>query len=202
MSKIDASLNLFKMDITCLLCEFNLVHGLRDTSQQATSVMLSGRDITDAARLLTILLGHLGQRATPPPPKPARLQKLRTDCKLETSDLFDVARKLFHERKDRQRFFNKAMFSEPAWDMLLTLYIADAVGTKQTVSRLASLICTPMTTTIRWLNYLEKESFVLRSEHPSDNRQILITLTDAGRSAIENYFLVILQDFILPMTDT
>jgi DNA-binding MarR family transcriptional regulator len=171
---------------------------LRDTfQQQATSVVLSGRDITDAARLLTILLGRLGQPVNVAlPGEPARLEKLRTDGKVETSDLPDLARKLFHERKVRQRFFSKAMFSEPAWDMLLALYIADAVGTKQTVSRLASLIYTPMTTTMRWLNYLEKERFVLRSEHPSDNRQMLITLTDAGRSAIEDYFRVILQDRI------
>lgn len=92
-----------------------------------------------------------------------------------------------HTRRLRARHFSRAMFAEPAWDMLLLLYLADSAQERQTIGQLAEGIETPLTTVLRWVGYLEKEHLVERQDHPTDRRIVFIGLTNKGRTALETY---------------
>jgi DNA-binding MarR family transcriptional regulator len=87
----------------------------------------------------------------------------------------------------RLKSFDRNMFGEPAWDILLTLYIIDGdqrrLSTRD-VSRRANL---PLTTALRWLDYLDEQELIERKSDRFDRRVLYIELSDKGRAAMDNY---------------
>ena len=79
------------------------------------------------------------------------------------------------------------MFGEPAWEMLLCLYITDQSEGHQSISRLAELVETPLSTTVRWIDYLDRERLIEREPNPTDKRVIYIRLAARGRELLEAY---------------
>ena len=70
-----------------------------------------------------------------------------------------VARLLFDMRRVRSELFPASMFNEPAWDMLIALYIAPRAPALKDLARATD---TPLSTAVRWLEYLENHSLVVR----------------------------------------
>jgi len=91
-------------------------------------------------------------------------------------------------RRLRTEYFNPSIFGEPAWDMLLLLYVSEHAGKRQTIRRLADRVSTPVTTAARWIHYLVKERLVQKEPSPNDRRMTYVTLLDKGRAMIEDYF--------------
>lgn len=98
------------------------------------------------------------------------------------------ARETMARRTRRGLNFSNAMFGEPAWDMLLALYTAEASAAAITVTGLTKLSGAPPTTALRWLDYLAKERMVMREPHLIDRRLTYVSLTDKGRQALDAYF--------------
>lgn len=141
-------------------------------------IFLSERDAREAARLLRMLsevVGYLPEAPAPAgePPGP--------------EELAARARIILHSRRAREHYFKRAMFGEPAWDILLVLYVSDLSGGRQTISKLADWIETPLSTVIRWIGYLEKERLVERHPHPTDKRTVFIRMLPKGRQAMGDY---------------
>jgi DNA-binding MarR family transcriptional regulator len=91
-------------------------------------------------------------------------------------------------RSQRRKLFNPHMFGEPAWDILLALCEMDDIERRLSIAQLATITHVPLTTSLRWLSYLEDQDLVSRSIAPHDHRMVLIELTDEGRRTMENYF--------------
>jgi DNA-binding MarR family transcriptional regulator len=106
------------------------------------------------------------------------------DC-LPRTELIARAETIFRERRRRSRFFNRSMFAEPAWDMVLAVYIMQ--GHPVNIATLVSMVDVPQTTALRWLQYLEKERFVRREPDPDDRRQVSVRLLNHGFARIEAY---------------
>ena len=102
--------------------------------------------------------------------------------------LVDRARSVVAERRRRTRFLAPTIFGEPGWDILLALYTAEVSGPRQSVGSVSNLIEKPLTTAIRWINYLEKERLIVREPHPLDSRMLLLELTDKSRQVLDDYF--------------
>jgi DNA-binding MarR family transcriptional regulator len=159
------------------------------------TVILTGRDVADAARLLSMLIDHGAEPMGAPVRVDRRLESgRRAKSDIESTALVSLARKELEGRKARLRYFSKSMFGEPAWDMLLVLYVTDVVGPKQTVGRITELSSAPSTSALRWLGYLERDKLVVREPHPTDRRVTFIELTDRGRTAIKDYLLFISRE--------
>ena len=94
----------------------------------------------------------------------------------------------FKARQLRNHFFAPAIFGEPAWDMLLALYLAEDSGRPVTVSGLANWSGYPATTGLRWLQLLEGECLVRRRPSPNDKRMFFVELTPSGRNALDEFF--------------
>ena len=84
------------------------------------------------------------------------------------------------------------MFGEPAWDILLALYVNEP-GQRQTISRLAETANASKSTALRWLEHLERHGLVRREDHPHDRRTVFVELTDAGRGKLDFYFAILLS---------
>lgn len=157
----------------------------RDDSQpESKAIILSDRDVQDAARLLGLLTGDAKSRDLDGPRQAGEGVASR-------QWLLSVARKVMRDRQLRTEYFNRAMFGETAWDILLMLYDTDSAGPRQTQATLVKRLAMPASTIQRWLDYLVKERLVRRDPHPTDRRTAFFTLLDKGRNALENYLAAI-----------
>jgi DNA-binding MarR family transcriptional regulator len=89
-------------------------------------------------------------------------------------------------RSARLQLLPEGMFGEPAWEILLLLYI-EQQGTRLNISGLSTILQLPPTSVLRWLNYLEERQFVLREDHPTDQRSVFIKLTPLATEALDRY---------------
>ena len=149
------------------------------------TVRLTDQDVRDAVRLFRLLSSSgkgepLSSRLFPP------IQGQATH-----DELVARARTVLGSRQLRTSYFSPSIFGEPAWDVLLVLYIAEASGARQTIGKLADRIKIPPTTVLRWVDYLEKARLVDRQPHPTDRRVAFIRLLEKGRSALEGYLQAI-----------
>jgi DNA-binding MarR family transcriptional regulator len=150
------------------------------------TVTLSGPDLRAAARLLTLLTGRedgwvkeFGNADQTPS---------ELNAGADRGVLVERARRTFLGRQRRSQIFSGAMFGEPAWDMLLALYVTEKSGARHTIVRLMAQSGAPATTALRWLDYLDKERLVTRQPNPIDKRASFIKLTNKARDALDAYF--------------
>lgn len=100
-----------------------------------------------------------------------------------------LARKAYAKRRRRSTIFGyPELFGEPAWDILLDLYIAHVEHKPVSVSSACIGSAAPPTTGLRWLGVLSDHGFILREHDPDDQRRVLVRLTDEGLAAMDKYF--------------
>lgn len=105
------------------------------------------------------------------------------------SEYAEIARRTYAIRRQRGAIFgNSELFGEPAWDILLDLYVAHADGTPVSVSSACIGSAAPPTTGLRWLGVLAEHDLVVREQDPDDQRRVLVRLTDRGVEAMDRYF--------------
>ena len=145
-----------------------------DEPELAKTVTLSEEDIKHAARLFRLMVRPAEPDATLPPRK-------------DRHSLVLLAQKMLDARRSRNRHFDPDLFGEPAWEMLLALYVAEGSGARLTMSKLADRVGIPLSTAVRWLKALEERSLVARSDHPNDRRIVFIRLRERGQKALDSY---------------
>jgi DNA-binding MarR family transcriptional regulator len=100
------------------------------------------------------------------------------------ADPLETALRLLRFRRQRDAAFSsagydKGMFGEPVWDMLLDLYVAGKRGRKISVSSLCIAAAVPATTALRHINMMLQKGLVKRQPDPDDARRVWIELTDS-----------------------
>lgn len=91
-------------------------------------------------------------------------------------------------RRLRARHLQGNLFADPAWDLLLNLYLALLEQRRVAVSALFASGGVPQSTNFRWLAKLEYEGLVQRTEDPLDARRAWVTLTKPAAVAMRAYF--------------
>lgn len=81
------------------------------------------------------------------------------------------ARRLLAGRRLRNRTFGEDLFGEPAWEMLLILFIAHDERRHVTVSDLCAEVPVPTTTAHRWMLTLLGKKLLIRVDDPGDGRR-------------------------------
>lgn len=86
----------------------------------------------------------------------------------------------------RRRCFSNgaSLFVDPAWEMLLTLYIEEHDGRPVLVDQMCSILQLPATTGLRWIDRLVAEGLVQCAG--DDAHGARIGLTGGGRARLEN----------------
>ncbi|HEX8225998.1 MAG TPA: hypothetical protein VF605_19500 [Allosphingosinicella sp.] len=92
----------------------------------------------------------------------------------------EEARRLYDQRRRRDEAFGPALFGEPAWDLLLDLYIA--ASEPRPVSIVAASIAASVSIedAIRWLTVLEERGLVERLYAGSEMSRAIVTLSEAA----------------------
>jgi DNA-binding MarR family transcriptional regulator len=143
------------------------------STPERKSVELTDRDVRDAARLLTVIAAA----------------GVTTPCHERHSreELIGRARQQIVHRKRRAQQFPKGIFGEPAWDMLLVLYVSDNFG-PETIRDLRDQAELTHSTALRWLDYLESQQLIVKKSHLTDKRSAYYQLTDRAREKLDQYF--------------
>lgn len=99
-----------------------------------------------------------------------------------------LVRRIIHQRQLRAKFFDAALFADPAWDMLLDLTAARVEGTRVSVSSLCIASGVPPTTALRWIGEMVEAGLLVRQQDDVDRRRAFIALSDTAAEAMARYF--------------
>nr|WP_243848373.1 hypothetical protein [Sphingomonas insulae] len=99
----------------------------------------------------------------------------------------ELAKQLLAQRMARFDHFPAELFHEPAWDMLLALFVAHEERRTMNVKTLVASAQAPVTTSQRWIDHLHKLKLIDRVIDPVDRRRMEISLSDSGYTAITAY---------------
>ena len=103
-----------------------------------------------------------------------------------------IAQSEFHNRRRRDSLIRYDLFAEPAWDMLLDLYIEHHRGQPVAIDRLCAVSATASTTALRWLGLLIEKELVMRSSSAEEGGPVRVALSERGVGEMERY----LRDFL------
>lgn len=96
----------------------------------------------------------------------------------KNSVLLGRAKSLYKLRRSRDSLFNgKGLFADPAWDILLDLFINHFEGRKLSTTDACIGSNVPTTTALRWLNVLEEGNLLRREDDIGDSRRTFVFLT-------------------------
>jgi DNA-binding MarR family transcriptional regulator len=91
------------------------------------------------------------------------------------------------ERRLRRDYLPAELFHEPAWDMLLALFVFRDKRQPMNIKALVGLSDAPVTTSQRWIEHLHKLKLIDRVIDPVDRRRVEISLSTAGDQAMRSY---------------
>ncbi len=107
----------------------------------------------------------------------------------------EVARSAYRERRRRGKIFNDpTLFGEPAWDILLDLFIAAKERKRLPVTSACIGAAVPATTALRWLTVLEEKRLIVRENDTADARRVFVRLSTDGYEKMVAYFANIAGD--------
>ncbi len=93
---------------------------------------------------------------------------------------------LYRRRNDLFRLLGADdVFADPAWHMLMDLFIAAQGNRKISVSSLCIASRGPPTTALRYITIMVEKGLLIRTPDPDDSRRIYISLASAAYDAME-----------------
>lgn len=105
-----------------------------------------------------------------------------------------VASRLLREYDDRQLLFPAGLFADPAWNILLDLYVHQAKNRMVSVTSACIASRVPPTTGLRWIGRLEECGLIDRFADPKDARKVCLRLTRTATEALTTYLVSALGD--------
>jgi len=117
------------------------------------------------------------------PPQGASSNELSSEALLERAE------SILRVRGARERLLGRGAIGEPAFDLLLCLYVLSRQK-ETSLTSLAKAADIPYSSALRWIGYLADRGLVERTESRSDRRAICVQLTPSGR-AVMNEFLAV-----------
>lgn len=101
---------------------------------------------------------------------------------LPPAQLLAEALRLSAARRIRDRIFGRDLFPNPAWNILLELFVAAEEGRNVTIKSACVAAAVPQSTALRHIAHLIDVRLAARAQHPSDARSAYLKLTDRGRA--------------------
>lgn len=99
-----------------------------------------------------------------------------------------IAQWLYRGRRDRPGVDDPRLFGEPAWDMLLDLYIHQAKGLSTSITGACIGSHAPATTALRYVELLCEQGWIQKIPDDSDKRRSFLALTADTTARLNSYF--------------
>lgn len=101
----------------------------------------------------------------------------------------ELAHQEIVRRSMRSARLSPELFGEPAWNILLDLFVHTDRLRRVSVTEACIASGAPPTTGLRWLNLLIEKGLVVREESTADNRVTFVSLSDEAKKILTEYFL-------------
>ena len=136
-------------------------------------------DLTDSISLIQSSLSALMNKLGVQEPVLAKME-LDVEATLSEENSIDPAmlKAIIKARRNRHKFFEGDLFSDPSWDILLELTAAHLNGRQESVTSLAIAASVPASTAIRKIRELADRNLIHRWTDPNDARRIFVALTE------------------------
>lgn len=108
------------------------------------------------------------------------------------TSLPDMVRRLYEERRERDRCFPPGLFGEPAWDLILALFIARHEGRAMSVRAACEAAGAAKTTGRRLLARLEQSGMIEVRRGGGARKGMRVELTQQGCDRLADYLTRIL----------
>lgn len=138
---------------------------LRDIRSEVDRLAAALREISEAEQIAPAPPASLGSAAISPA----------------------AIKQMIWERRERERFFDPDLFADPAWDMLLDLFLGELEHRSICVSSLCIAATTPPTTALRWIGNMTDAGLFERYPDPADKRRHFLRLSEDARRAMHGY---------------
>lgn len=135
-----------------------------------------GDSIDDIARRLDELLQSMGDDS-----QPSRASLGPGDPAIE------AARRVCRVRQERDRLFGPILAEDPAWYILLHLFIAKGEGREVSVASAGAATGLAEPIVLRCIAHLAEAKLVAREPRPFDDDVMYLTLTERGLSMMSEY---------------
>ena len=109
--------------------------------------------------------------ALPPQPESEPVPEEPARCPLA------LAKALVACRRRRDKALGKELFSDPAWDILLDLFVAQSENRDVAIGSACIAAAVPFSSARRWCQLLEKRELLYRTRDPRDGRRVFLRLT-------------------------
>lgn len=106
-----------------------------------------------------------------------------------------LAKQIRLARTARNAILNDSLFGEPAWDILLSLYVAMHEGYRMNVSAVCNESGVGDTTALRWIDRLIELGLVRRHRNSLDNRSSFVELADEGMRKMDDILAKMCANF-------
>jgi hypothetical protein len=145
--------------------------------------------ISELAERLAEVEAKVAQGATVPP--------------LDFSDdkLATIASSIYQSRRMRSDYFNGSLLIDPAWDMLLDLFILKIRGRRVSAAGLCLATNIPESTARRWIDVLVKEGLLCREPSNKEEAAAIIEISPQGFEQMRRFIVDSVTRFNMPMPD-
>ena len=99
-----------------------------------------------------------------------------------------IAKWLYWSRGLRPKTLSSSLFGEPAWDLLLDLYIREKSGSRSSVTSACIGSRAPHTTALRHIEELRRSGWIKRIADEGDKRRFWLTLTPTAIAKLDHHF--------------
>lgn len=106
---------------------------------------------------------------------------------LPAAELLAVARRLWLAALIRQRLFGRELFPDPAWNILLELFVAGEQGRDVTIKCACAAAGVPQSTALRHIAHLTEIRLITRHQNLSDARSAYLELTERARTRMVEF---------------
>lgn len=102
----------------------------------------------------------------------------------DAAQLLRVAKTAVRMREIQRKYLPASYFDEPALNILLDLYVAEAEGRTVYVNDACIASHTPTSTALRWIAILVRDGFAVRTRDATDARRTILAVTPQGHRAL------------------
>lgn len=99
-----------------------------------------------------------------------------------------IAKWLYWSRGVRPETLSPNLFGEPAWDLLLDLYIREKSGSRSSVTSACIGSRAPHTTALRHIEALRRAGWIKRIPDEGDKRRFWLALTPTAIEKLDRHF--------------
>lgn len=110
--------------------------------------------------------------------------------KVPEQSLTEMAENLYRFRRRRDALmtarFGSDIFADPAWDIILDLYIHNSKNQDVCVTSACAAAMVPITTALRYITVLSDRGLIERSRNQKDGRSYLLRLSSEAIQLVED----------------